>query len=380
VITDFGIAKVIATEDAQRTLAILGTPAYMSPEQVTGGDIDASSDVFSLGILLYLMLTGEKPFSGDTAAVMFKIAYQDPAPPSQVKSELGKGHDFLLLRALAKDKKKRYASAREFLDDLDDLTHARPLRSEARVPMSELHAGDLTVRASRPLVPALKSSPAAVPKKTHGLWTAGLAALVALLAVGLWALRHRYTPPPPFETAAKSAASSHTEAAKPPARTASNAGNAAAEPNNQNLESAAAKGKAGARPSPAPPTATPEVLRKPQPSAAVQPPAASRSTIQLYSKYELEEATLTLSADGQNLFSVVLKGRKTGKFLGLKHGYQGTFSKPITIPSAVHNLTVHIASEDGSINLTRTIPRSAAGKKTPVLHVTASAKELELTW
>ena len=113
-ILDFGLAKLtqpVESEASMTALAtsppatepgmVLGTVGYMSPEQVTGGEMDASSDLFSLGILLYLMLTGEKPFSGDTAAVMFKIAYQDPAPPSQIKPELGRGHDFLLLRALA---------------------------------------------------------------------------------------------------------------------------------------------------------------------------------------------------------------------------------------------------------------------------------------
>src|SRR5271169_2562613 len=72
-ITDFGIAKIMAREGALRTTSVMGTPAYMSPEQVTGGEIDARSDLFALGILLYLLLAGEKPFAGDTAAVMFKI-------------------------------------------------------------------------------------------------------------------------------------------------------------------------------------------------------------------------------------------------------------------------------------------------------------------
>ncbi|MGH2361282.1 MAG: serine/threonine-protein kinase, partial [bacterium] len=81
-ITDFGIAKIVAREAVSKTLAIMGTPAYMSPEQVTGGEIDSRSDLFSMGILLYLMLVGEKPFPGDTAAVMFKIVYEDPTLPS----------------------------------------------------------------------------------------------------------------------------------------------------------------------------------------------------------------------------------------------------------------------------------------------------------
>jgi serine/threonine-protein kinase len=151
-ITDFGIAK-IAAQGAMRTVAIMGTPSYMSPEQVTGGEIDARADIFSLGILLYLMLVGEKPFAGDTAAVMFKIVYEDPVLPSRVNPKLTASDDYVVLRCLAKDRSKRYSSAREFLDDLEDLRHGRPPRSQARVPPSEFQAAERTVAAVHPLIP-----------------------------------------------------------------------------------------------------------------------------------------------------------------------------------------------------------------------------------
>ena len=88
-ITDFGIAKITAREGVVRTLGVMGTPSFMSPEQVTGMDIDARSDLFSLGIILYLMLTGQKPFLGDSATVMFKIAYSDPVLPRK-QSQFGR--------------------------------------------------------------------------------------------------------------------------------------------------------------------------------------------------------------------------------------------------------------------------------------------------
>ena len=151
-ITDFGIAKIVAREAVSKTLAIMGTPAYMSPEQVTGGEIDSRSDLFSLGILLYLMLVGEKPFPGDTAAVMFKIVYEDPTLPSKTNPVLTAGHDYLVLRLLAKDRNKRYATAREFLDDLEDVRAGRPPRSEAKLPRTELHTADRTLAIGKPLV------------------------------------------------------------------------------------------------------------------------------------------------------------------------------------------------------------------------------------
>jgi serine/threonine-protein kinase len=130
-ITDFGIAKILAREGVARTIGVMGTPSYMSPEQVKGGEVDARTDIFSLGIIIFSMLTGKKPFGGNTAAVMFKIVYEDPAVPSSINSELTPAHNYLIKRCLAKDRNQRYASARELLGDLEDLQHGRPLRTQA---------------------------------------------------------------------------------------------------------------------------------------------------------------------------------------------------------------------------------------------------------
>jgi serine/threonine protein kinase len=390
-ITDFGIAKVVASEDAQRTLTIMGTPAYMSPEQVTGGEMDASSDLFSLGILLYLMLTGEKPFSGDTAAVMFKIAYQDPARPSQIKPELGRGHDFLLLRALAKDKKKRYESAREFLDDLDDVEHGRPPRSEAKVPMSGLHAGDLTVRASRPLVPALKSVPAAASKRPVAIWAA--AALLALTVGGFWFARHRNVPPPtamvqplptpPAQSAAPAKASSPPATQKLKAQPSSQPRKSRAVSEKPKGLSVSAADESAALQTPAPPPLAPAEIPKPAETKTAPvpvPPAASSTTIRFDCHYQFEQAQLVLTADGQSLLTANLLGRREGKFLGLRHSFAGTYLRPIKIPASARNLTVHLRSEDGSVNLTEAIAVARPNGTIPTLHVYASSKGLKLSW
>src|ERR1017187_2039286 len=133
-ITDFGIAKVLAREGVARTIGIMGTPSYMSPEQVRGGEIDARTDVFSLGIMIFTMLTGQKPFAGNTAAVMFKIVYEEPAVPSSVNPQLTPAHDFVVKKCLAKDRNQRYSSVRELLGDLADLQHGRPPGSETGAP------------------------------------------------------------------------------------------------------------------------------------------------------------------------------------------------------------------------------------------------------
>jgi serine/threonine-protein kinase len=133
-ITDFGIAKVLAREGVARTIGVMGTPSYMSPEQVRGGEIDGRSDIFSLGIMIFTMLSGKKPFSGNTAAVMFKIVYEEPPAPSTLNPQVTPAHDYLVKKCLAKDCNLRYASARELLGDLYDLQHGRPLRSQAPAP------------------------------------------------------------------------------------------------------------------------------------------------------------------------------------------------------------------------------------------------------
>jgi predicted Ser/Thr protein kinase len=129
-ITDFGIAKVTAT---QLTLPgeSPGTPSYMSTEQVTGGVVDGRSDLFSLGIILYSILVGAKPFTGENATVVtFKIAYKDPDPPSQLNPMLDPRFDYVIERALAKDPASRYQNGKELADDLEDLGQGRTPRSQ----------------------------------------------------------------------------------------------------------------------------------------------------------------------------------------------------------------------------------------------------------
>ncbi len=133
-LTDFGIARL---RNTQLTTAgdLLGTPAYMSPEQVQGNPVDSRSDIFSLGILLYWTLTGRKPFDGDNPGeVMFKIAYKDPDPATQLLPGLAAGFDYVIARALAKDPAHRYADAKDVALDLEDLQAARAPRSQATAP------------------------------------------------------------------------------------------------------------------------------------------------------------------------------------------------------------------------------------------------------
>jgi eukaryotic-like serine/threonine-protein kinase len=118
-VTDFGTAKILQFGTVQQTAHVMGTPSYMSPEQVKGRAVDGRSDIFSLGVMLYEMVTGEKPFPGQNiTTVIYKIVNEEPIPPKQVDPSIHAGISALIMRALAKDPDTRYQSCREMLDDL----------------------------------------------------------------------------------------------------------------------------------------------------------------------------------------------------------------------------------------------------------------------
>jgi serine/threonine protein kinase len=118
-VTDFGTAKILQFGTVQQTTHVMGTPSYMSPEQVKGKPIDGRTDIFSLGVVLYEMLTGEKPFPGQSiTTVIYKIVNEEPVPPRQLNPSIHPGLNDIVLRALAKEPEERYQSCREMIDDL----------------------------------------------------------------------------------------------------------------------------------------------------------------------------------------------------------------------------------------------------------------------
>lgn len=118
-ITDFGTAKILQFGTMQQTAHVMGTPSYMSPEQVKGRAVDGRSDIFSLGVLLYEMVTGEKPFPGQNiTTVIYKIVNEEPVPPKQIDPSIHAGISAVVMKALAKEPEARYQSCREMLEDL----------------------------------------------------------------------------------------------------------------------------------------------------------------------------------------------------------------------------------------------------------------------
>ena len=112
-ITDFGIAKV-ASSNLTTTGQFLGTPNYMSPEQVSGAPVDGRSDIFSLGVVLYELLTNRKPFQGDNlTAISYKIVHEDFTPPAELSSEIPPEFNPIVARAMAKDPWNRYQRGKD---------------------------------------------------------------------------------------------------------------------------------------------------------------------------------------------------------------------------------------------------------------------------
>jgi serine/threonine protein kinase len=118
-VTDFGTAKILQFGTLQQTAHVMGTPSYMSPEQVKGRAVDGRSDIFSLGVMLYEMVTGEKPFPGQNiTTVIYKIVNEGPVPPRQIDPSIHPGISATIMKALEKEPDQRYQSCREMLEDL----------------------------------------------------------------------------------------------------------------------------------------------------------------------------------------------------------------------------------------------------------------------
>ena len=118
-VTDFGTAKILQFGTVQQTAHVVGTPSYMSPEQIKGKVVDGRSDVFSLGVVLYEMVTGEKPFPGQNiTTVIYKIVNEEPTAPRDIDSSIHPGLNDIIMKALAKEPAARYQSCRELFEDL----------------------------------------------------------------------------------------------------------------------------------------------------------------------------------------------------------------------------------------------------------------------
>ncbi len=153
-ITDFGLVKVLASE-LTMTGTVLGTPAFMSPEQVLGEEVGGTSDQFSFAVILYQMLTGDQPFRADhPSSILYKIVNEQPTPPQQLNRQLPAAVDRVILRGLAKPAKERYPRCIDLVDDLE-----KALRGERSTTLPLMVEPAAEGSASTPAAAAASEAP-----------------------------------------------------------------------------------------------------------------------------------------------------------------------------------------------------------------------------
>ena len=244
-VADFGIARVESSNLTQAGM-VLGTPSYMSPEQFMGQTVDGRSDLFSAGVILYQLLTGEKPFTGSVTTIMHKVLQEEPLPPSKLNVQVPRAFDGVVQKALAKRPDERYQSAREFADAIRSAAaatagapataDATTINLDATLPgqpaqatLQQRAAGTLRTQAMPRTPPP---APAAPPRKSQAPLIAVAAAVVVIAAAAAaawYALGRSGTapelaratpaaaPPAPPQAAQPAAAVLPAPAPKPPA-------------------------------------------------------------------------------------------------------------------------------------------------------------------
>jgi len=173
-IVDFGIARITALA-ATQTNTVMGTPYYMSPEQISGGNVDSRTDIFSLGTVLYELLTEAKPFEGDNiTTVIYKIMNADPPSIRTVEKALPSGLEYVVKKVMAKQVEMRYGSCKELVSDLK----APPEYPESIQPMGQ------NIPAYAEEIQAETVS----PKRSHKKMISILGAMMGLLVIIMVAL------------------------------------------------------------------------------------------------------------------------------------------------------------------------------------------------
>ena len=189
-ISDFGIAKLTQAQAGNVTgSAIIGTPAYMAPEQAQGIDVDGRADIYALGIILFEMLTGRQPYEADTPMAVAIKHITDPVPQiRQTNPKLPEGMDTIIQKAMAKSKNDRFSTAM-------DMTNA--LREVARNVTTKLAAPPTLASSPPPAAPTAKAEVKALPQKKsfNALFVILPVVAIAALAGGFFLFNRTQTPP-----------------------------------------------------------------------------------------------------------------------------------------------------------------------------------------
>lgn len=368
-IADLGIAKLNL---AHYTLPgrVLGTPAYMAPEQLSGEAVDGRSDLFSLGVILYAMVTGHSPFHGNSATtVCFKVVNRDPVPASAFDLELPRALDAVISRAIAKDPNDRYQRGSDFAADLRQLQQQHEPGSTTTSLNAILPGGTSSLRAlsgpanraheirKRPAYPGIREAP--------WRWLVVGAALVLTLAISAG------IPFGKFSGSRKTAEAEIAHLSSP------------SHPGEDNVSAVPATPGSGAQPNAASlgHSAVPEGRdavgnsamksrqRHKTPSVPRELPGTSNASLELAVQHQFREATLTLWIDNKLALTRPLHGN-VRKHLIVFNGVHGANSETVQVPAGAHIIRLRAESTDQSIDLSKTISVAFTGGDNKTLQVT----------
>jgi serine/threonine protein kinase len=361
-IADFGVAKLNLSN---QTLAgrALGTPAYMSPEQLNGEPVDGRSDIFSLGVILYTVLTGYRPFQGNSAlTVSFKVVNREPIPATLLDTGLPEGLDSIITRAMAKEPANRYQNGAELVSDIQQLDLKQNVESNIKLPsIQDRNAHHLTlskpeiakdILAEAQVVLVMRSALRMLRKKPV---VAGLVlAAFFILVISVMSFGNKGTRPevaesplaPPLNMSTKTTESAMsttlpTTPAAPPMASTSKASARAAKQE--------AKPKAPAQThssSTRVARLNPPVVSPPVAAAATPPPlpAVSPATLEIEIDHKFAEAHLSIWVDAKLSYTHLLEGTDK-KHLVVFHRMQGHELHSMQIPPGKHDLRVQVTSD-----------------------------------
>jgi predicted Ser/Thr protein kinase len=361
-IADFGIAKLNL---AHFTLPgrVLGTPAYMAPEQLSGEGSDGRSDLFSLGVILYVMVTGHSPFQGTSATtVCFKVANREPIAPSSLDMTLPPQLDAVISKAMSKDPAQRYRRGAEFADDLRQLIQLyKPGSTTSSLQaVTALRTGSTGLRATattkgsgtRPAIAVAETQRvvdqilAKAPLRDLIL---GAATIVLLVIVAVQS--KLFVSVPKAALAGANVVVSSTPLSPPPLSAAE------ATPAQPTPATVAAVRKHVA-------SRTPHASA-PHPSIEVVVPS---STLDISVQHQFKDATLFVWVDDKLALTRPLHGGAQ-KRLVLFNGIRGVDSESLKIPAGKHVLRFRALSTDHTVDLSKTISADFVGGDTKSLQL-----------
>jgi serine/threonine protein kinase len=176
-VMDFGIARLQTDATAPQTSSVIGTPAYFSPEQAQGQPVDARSDIYSLGCVLYELLAHRQPFSGDTpVAIAYKQVNETPVPPSQINPDVPPRLDAVVMKCMAKNPANRYQSAAELNADLERVKAGQEVEATPLMPVGDAGATQVIARQPTQVMP-----PPEPEGSSRKMWLGALIGVLVLL-------------------------------------------------------------------------------------------------------------------------------------------------------------------------------------------------------